>query len=88
MNKKRAMEEEKEELGEKKLNPNSHLYLETKNKNIISKQKSNTIQFYLIIIVIFFLIYYLFFSSKGIYKYNVLVADIGGTHIRFRLLKL
>ena len=88
MNKKRAMEEEKEELGEKKLNPNSHLYLETKNKNIISKQKSNTIQFYLIIIVIFFLIYYLFFSSKGIYKYNVLVADIGGTHIRFRLLKI
>ena len=88
MNKKRSMEEEKEELGEKRLNSNSHLYLETKNKNIISNKKSNTIQFYIIIIVIFFLIYYIFFSSKGNNKYNVLVGDIGGTHIRFRLLKM
>ena len=88
MNKKSSMEEEKEELGEKRLNSNSHLYLETKNKNIISNQKSNTIQFYIIIIVIFFLIYYIFFSSKGNNKYNVLVGDIGGTHIRFRLLKM
>ena len=88
MNKKTSMEEEKEELGEKRLNSNSHLYLETKNKNIISNQKSNTIQFYIIIIVIFFLIYYIFFASKGNNKYNVLVGDIGGTHIRFRLLKM
>ena len=88
MNKKSSMEEEKEELGEKRLNSNSHLYLETKNKNIISNKKSNTIQFYIIIIVIFFLIYYIFFSSKGNNKYNVLVGDIGGTHIRFRLLKM
>ena len=88
MNKKTSMEEEKEELGEKRLNSNSHLYLETKNKNIISNQKSNTIQFYIIIIVIFFLIYYIFFASKGSNKYNVLVGDIGGTHIRFRLLKM
>jgi len=88
MNKKSSMEEEKEELGEKRLNSNSHLYLETKNKNIISNQKSNTIQFYIIIIVILFLIYYIFFSSKGNNKYNVLVGDIGGTHIRFRLLKM
>ena len=88
MNKKSSMEEEKEELGEKRLNSNSHLYLETKNKNVISTQKSNTIQFYIIIIVIFFLIYYIFFSSKGNNKYNVLVGDIGGTHIRFRLLKM
>jgi len=88
MNKKSSMEEEKEELGEKRLNSNSHLYLETKNKNIISNKKSNTIQFYIIIIVIFFLIYYIFFSSKGNNKFNVLVGDIGGTHIRFRLLKM
>ena len=88
MNKKTSMEEEKEELGEKRLNSNSHLYLETKNKNIISNQKSNTIQFYIIIIVIFFLIYYIFFASKGNNKYNVRVGDIGGTHIRFRLLKM
>ena len=88
MNKKSSMEEEKEELGEKRLNSNSHLYLETKNKNIISNKKSNTIQFYIIIIVIFFLIYYIFFSAKGNNKYNVLVGDIGGTHIRFRLLKM
>ena len=89
MNKKRTtMEEEKEEFAEKRLNSNSHLYLETKNKNIISKQKTYTIQFYIIIIVLLFLIYYLFFSSKGSTKYTVLVGDIGGTHIRFRLLKM
>ena len=90
MNKKNSMEEEKEELGEKHLksNSNSHLYLEAKDKNIISKQKTNTIQFYIIIIAILFIIYYLFFSSKGNKKFNVLVGDIGGTHIRFRLLKM
>ena len=97
MNKKTSMEEEKEEFAEKHSNSSSHLYLEAKNNNnnIISKQKSSTIQFYIIIIAIFFIIYYLFFSSKGSQKtnqtnikYNVLVGDIGGTHIRFRLLKM
>ena len=89
MNKKRTMEEEKEELGEKRLNSNSHIYSEAKNKNnLILEQKSSTIQFYIIIIIILFLVYYLFFSSKGNNKYNVLVGDIGGTYIRFRLLKM
>ena len=88
MNKKRTMEEEKEEFAEKH-NNSSHLYLDTRNKNIISSKKSYTIQFYIIIIVIFFLFYYFFFSSnKDNIKYNVLVGDIGGTHIRFRLLKM
>ena len=81
------MEEEKEEFAEKH-NNSSHLYLDTRNKNIISSKKSYTIQFYIIIIAILFVIYYLFFSSKGSKKYNVLVGDIGGTHIRFRLLKM
>ena len=88
MNKKNSMEEEKEELGERHIKSNSHLYLEAKDKDIISKQKSKTIRFYLIIIAILFVIYYLFFSSRGSKKYNVLVGDIGGTHIRFRLLKM
>ena len=88
MNKKNSMEEEKEELGERHIKSNSHLYLEAKDKDIISKQKSKTIRFYVIIIAILFVIYYLFFSSRGSKKYNVLVGDIGGTHIRFRLLKM
>ena len=88
MNKKNSMEEEKEELGERHIKSNSHLYLEAKDKDIISKQKSKTIRFYIIIIAILFVIYYLFFSSRGSKKYNVLVGDIGGTHIRFRLLKM
>ncbi len=86
------MEEEKEEFAEHRLNSNSHSYIESKNKNnILPSGKTTTIQFYLIIIVFFFLIYYFFFSSNNINnnsKYNILVADIGGTHIRFRLLKM
>ena len=93
MNKKSSMEDEKEEFAEKRSNSSTHLYLETKNNNLISNQKSSTIQFYIIIIAVFFIIYYLFFSSKGTQinptnKYNILVGDIGGTHIRFRLLKM
>ena len=64
MNKKRTMEEEKEEFAEKHNNP-SHLYLDTRNKNIISSKKSYTIQFYIIIIVIFFF-YFIIFSSHQI----------------------
>ena len=64
MNKKNSMEEEKEELGERHIKSNSHLYLEAKDKDIISKQKSKTIRFYIIIIAILFVIYYLFFLPR------------------------
>ena len=90
MNRKTIMEEEKEEFAGKHYNSHNNLYLDTKYNNSSLNQKSSMIQFYIITIVIVFLIYYFFFTSKNknLIKYNVLVADIGGTHIRFRLLKM
>ena len=95
MNRKKVMEEEKEEFAGKHYNPNNNIYIDTKNNDSSLNRKSSMIQFYIITIVILFLIYYFFFSSKNSestdknnIKYNVLVGDIGGTHIRFRLLKM
>ena len=90
MNRKTIIEEEKEEFAGKHYNSHNNLYLDTKYNNSSLNQKSSMIQFYIITIVIVFLIYYFFFTSKNknLIKYNVLVADIGGTHIRFRLLKM
>ena len=95
MNKKKVMEEEKEEFAGKHYNSHNNIYVDGKYNNSTINQKSSMIQFYIITIVILFLIYYFFFSSsssdlsdKNFIKYNVLVGDIGGTHIRFRLLKM
>ena len=95
MNRKKVMEEEKEEFAGKHYNSHNNIYVDGKYNNSTINQKSSMIQFYIITIVILFLIYYFFFSSsssdlsdKNFIKYNVLVGDIGGTHIRFRLLKM
>jgi len=95
MNRKKVMEEEKEEFAGKHYNSHNNVYVDGKYNNSTINQKSSMIQFYIITIVILFLIYYFFFSSsssdlsdKNFIKYNVLVGDIGGTHIRFRLLKM
>ena len=95
MNTKKVMEEEKEEFAGKHYNSHNNVYVDGKYNNSPLNQKSSMIQFYIITIVIVFLIYYFFFSSrnsdisdKTLIKYNVLVGDIGGTHIRFRLLKM
>ena len=95
MNRKKVMEEEKEEFAGKHYNSHNNVYVDGKYNNSTINQKSSMIQFYIITIVILFLIYYFFFSSsssdlsdKKFIKYNVLVGDIGGTHIRFRLLKM
>ena len=63
MNRKKVMEEEKEEFAGKHYNSHNNVYLDTKYNNSTLNQKSSMIQFYLITIVIVFLIYY-FFSHQ------------------------